>query len=78
MNTEAEIDQFQLLEEKVDRLIDMIAELRREKEALAEKAQIQDERISDLTAQLEILKSSRDRAKQRIISLLEKMEQIGI
>jgi FtsZ-binding cell division protein ZapB len=78
MNTEAEIDQFQLLEEKVDRLIDMIAELRREKEALAEKAQIQDERISDLTAQLETLKSSRDRAKQRIISLLEKMEQIGI
>ena len=78
MNTEAEVDQFQLLEEKVDRLIDMIAELRREKEALAEKAQIQDERISDLTSQLETLKSSRDRAKQRIISLLEKMEQIGI
>jgi FtsZ-binding cell division protein ZapB len=78
MNSEADIDQFQLLEEKIDRLIAMIGELREEKETLAENARIQDERIADLTTQLESLKSSRDRAKQRIISLLEKMEQIGI
>lgn len=78
MNSESNVDQFQLLEEKVDRLIDMIGELRREKEALAENTRIQEERIADLTTQLEGLRSSRDQAKQRIIALLEKMEQIGI
>jgi hypothetical protein len=56
----------------------MIVELRGEKEALSENIRIQDERIADLTAQMESLKSSRDRAKQRIISILEKMDQIGI
>ena len=78
MDTGGEIDQFQLLEEKIDNLIEFITVLKREKESIAEKAQIQDEKIADLNKQLESLKAGRDSARQRIISLLEKIENLGI
>ena len=78
MDTGGEIDQFQLLEEKIDNLIEFITVLKREKESIAEKAQIQDEKIADLNKQLESLKAGRDSARQRIVSLLEKIENTGI
>ena len=61
---------------KIDNLIEMIKSLKREKESFAEKFQIQEEKLADLTKEVEGLKSGRDKAKQRILSLLEKMEQI--
>ncbi len=78
MNSEGDIDQFQLLEEKIEGLIELITVLKREKESIAEQSQIQERKMTDLTMQLETLKRGRDKAKQRIISLLEKIEQIGI
>lgn len=78
MNATGEIDQFQLLEKKVDNLIELIADLRKEKKVLTEKVQIQDKEISDLSKELKDLKSTRDKAKQRIVHLLEKIEQIDI
>ncbi|MBW2616674.1 MAG: cell division protein ZapB [Deltaproteobacteria bacterium] len=78
MDTAGETDQFQLLEEKIDNLIEFITVLKREKESIAEKAQIQGEKIADLNKQLESLKAGRDSARQRIVSLLEKIENIGI
>jgi FtsZ-binding cell division protein ZapB len=78
MDTAGETDQFQLLEEKIDNLIEFITVLKREKESIAEKTQIQEEKIADLNKQLESLKAGRDSARQRIISLLEKIENIGI
>jgi FtsZ-binding cell division protein ZapB len=77
LNSEEGVDQFQLLEDKVDYLIEMIKSLKREKESFAEKFQIQEEKLADLTKEVEGLKSGRDKAKQRILSLLEKMEQIA-
>ena len=76
LNSEEGVDQFQLLEDKIDNLIEMIKTLKREKESFAEKFQIQEEKLADLTKEVEGLKSGRDKAKQRILSLLEKMEQI--
>ncbi|MCJ7683163.1 MAG: cell division protein ZapB [Desulfobacteraceae bacterium] len=76
LNSEEGVDQFQLLEDKIDNLIEMIKSLKREKESFAEKFQIQEEKLADLTKEVEGLKSGRDKAKQRILSLLEKMEQI--
>ena len=73
-----EIDQFKLLEEKFDALINFMANLKKEKEALTEKVQIQDEKIADLNSEVDNLKSARDKARQRIISLLERIEQLGI
>ncbi|MBW2097001.1 MAG: cell division protein ZapB, partial [Deltaproteobacteria bacterium] len=71
-----EIDQFDILEQKIDALVEVITALKKEKEALVEKTQIQEEKLTDLGAQVEELKSGRDKAKQRIIALLEKLEQI--
>ena len=76
--TTGDIDQFQILEEKIESLIEKIRTLKKEKGSLAEKAQIQEEKLADQTEQILRLKESRDGAKQRIISLLEKIEQIEI
>ena len=77
LNSKDGVDQFQLLEDKIDNLIEMIKSLKSEKESFAEKFQIQEEKLADLTKEVEGLKSGRDKAKQRILSLLEKMEQIA-
>ena len=71
-----EMDQFQVLEAKVDSLIKFTHSLKKEKESLLEKLHIQEEKIANLTGELETLKGSRDKAKQRVLSLLEKLEQI--
>ena len=76
LKSEEEIDQFQLLEQKIDKLITTIKSLKTEKESLNEKLQIQEERLTDLTREVEGLKSGRDKARQRIVSLLEKIEQV--
>jgi len=78
MNTGEDIDQFQLLEDKIDSLIELITTLRKEKESFAEKIQIQEKKLADLTEKFENLKTARDKARQRIIFLLEKLEQIDI
>jgi len=74
----AEVDQFDILEQKIDSLIESMTVLKKEKETLAEKTQIQEERLADLGAQVEELKYAKDKAKQRIIALLEKLEQISM
>jgi len=76
LSSEEDVDQFQLLEQKIDNLITTIKSLKAEKESLNEKVQIQEEKLKDLMREMEGLKSARDKARQRIISLLEKLEQI--
>lgn len=78
MERSEELDQFKVLEEKIDSLIRYVDSLKKEKEALVEKTHIQDEKISDLTSEIEALRSARDQAKQKIISLLEKIEQVSV
>jgi uncharacterized coiled-coil DUF342 family protein len=73
-----EMDQFQVLEAKVDSLIKFANSLKKERESMLEKLHIQEGKIADLTSELENLKGSRDKAKQRVLSLLEKLEQIEI
>jgi chromosome segregation ATPase len=72
-----EVDQFQLLEEKVDSLIEKTMALKSEKEAFEEKLRIEEEKVSDLNSKIETLRSGRNDAKQKIMSLLEKMEQVS-
>lgn len=75
---DAERDQFDILEQKIDSLIGVLTALKKEKEALVEKTQIQEEKLADLGVQVEELKRGTDKAKQRIIALLEKLEQITL
>ncbi len=78
MNSVEETDQFQLLEEKIDGLIETITALRRDKESFAQRFQIQEKNLSDLTEELEILRTIRDKARQKVFSLLEKIEKLEI
>jgi len=76
-NQGEEVDQFQLLEEKVDSLIEKTIALKGEKAALEEKLRVEEGKVSDLNTQIEALRSGRNDAKQKIMSLLEKMEQVS-
>jgi FtsZ-binding cell division protein ZapB len=71
-------DHFQLLEERVGSLIKNISSLREEKESLVEKLNEQECQITDLTSDVEQLKEGRDKAKDRMVSLVEKIEQLDI
>ena len=77
MDTE-DIDQFQLLEEKIDNLIELIDRLKRDNESLVEKTQAQEEKLAALSEEVARLNTAKVKAKQRIISLLEKIDKIGI
>ena len=76
-DSEEETDQFQLLEEKVDSLIEKVVALKSENEALKEKLRIEEGKVSDFNTKIEELNSGRNDAKQKIMSLLEKMEQVS-
>jgi chromosome segregation ATPase len=78
MERDGELDQFQLLEERVDSLIQFIEAFKKEKESSIEKIRNQEEKKADLTGDIEILKGARDRAKQMISSLLAKIEQLEL
>lgn len=73
-----EKDQFAVLESKVDSLIRFADSLKKERESLLERVQIQEEKIANLSTEMENLKAARDKAKQRIVLLLEKLDQIDI
>lgn len=78
MKNGEETDHFQLLETRVESLIRFTTSLGEEREALAEKIRIQEDKIADLSRDVEHLKEARDKAKERILSLLEKIEQLDI
>lgn len=78
MGVDNEVDQFELLEQKIDGLISMVETLRQEKASLAEKVQVQERRLSDLNAELEDFRTANDKAKERIASLLEKIQKADI
>jgi len=73
-----EKDQFAILESKVDSLVRFADSLKKERVSLLERVQIQDEKIANLNTELESLKAARDKAKHRIVLLLEKLDQIDI
>jgi chromosome segregation ATPase len=75
--TEDETDQFQLLEEKVDSLIEKTVALKSERDILENKLRVEEEKVVALNAKIEKLRSGRNDAKEKIMSLLEKMEQVS-
>ena len=78
MKREAEIDDFARLEERINALIGLVGSLRKDKDALAEKIQDQEVKITDLNREVEQLKAVRDNARARVVSLLEKIEGLDI
>jgi uncharacterized coiled-coil DUF342 family protein len=78
MENIAEIEQFQLLEQKIDSLLGLVNSLKKEKAALAEQIHIQEEKLVDLSEQVSALKAGRDTARQRVVTLLERIEQAEV
>jgi hypothetical protein len=76
MEREEEIDQFKMLEEKIEALILHLTALKKENHSLDEKVRVQEEKISALGKEVEIFKKTRDEARKRVISLLEKLNDL--
>ena len=73
-----EIDQFQILESKVESLIKYVGSLKQEKEILVGKVHDLEKKVAGMGAELKRLQGARDQAKARIVRLLEKIEQLGL
>ena len=73
-----ELEQFGLLEQKIESLISLASSLKEEKINLEKKAQGQEEKIESLTNEIEMLKSDRDLVRKRIVTLLEKIEEFDL
>jgi uncharacterized coiled-coil DUF342 family protein len=78
MEHQEEMDQFKILEEKIGALIGKVSSLKDEKESIMAKAREQDKIIADLKAELDNLKTTRDKTKVRIQSILEKISKMDI
>ncbi len=78
MERDGELNHFQLLEKRVDSLIQFIEAFKKEKESSIERFRIQEEKIADLKGDIELSLRARDRAKQMISSLLTKIEKLEL
>jgi hypothetical protein len=78
MERDGELDQFRLLEERVDSLIQIIEASKKEKESSIERIRTQEKKIADLKGDIKRLIEVRDRAKKMISSLLAKIEQLEL
>ncbi len=78
MEQRNEADYFKVLEEKVELLITQIGSLKNEREKLKEKILQQQKTISDLSGEVEKIRGSRDKVKDRIMNILNKIEQMDI
>ena len=78
MEQRNEADYFKVLEEKVGLLITQIGSLKNEREKLREKILQQQKTISDLSGEVEKIRGSWDKVKDRIMNILNKIEQMDI
>jgi chromosome segregation ATPase len=78
MEHQEEIDQFKILEEKIGILIGKVSSLKEEKESIMGKIREQDKVITDLKGELENLKSTRDKTRVRMQSILDKINKMDL
>jgi len=78
MEQRNEVDYFKVLEEKVGILIAQISSLKDEKGKLREKILQQQKTIADLSNEVEKIRGNRDKARERIVNILNKIEQMDI
>ena len=72
------LEQFQILENKIESLIQIINSLKTEKTQLLTRLNNQEEKIDELTKEIEKLRAAGETAKEKTMSLLQKIEQIEI
>ena len=73
-----EIEQFELLEQKVETLISALGSLNEQKMMLERKARTQEEELGTLRSEIDTLRADRDVVQKRIASLLEKIAECEV
>jgi len=73
-----EIEQFELLEQKVEALISAVSSLNEQKMMLERKVRTQQEELGTLRSEIDTLRADRDVVQKRIASLLEKITECGV
>ncbi|HDH86548.1 MAG: hypothetical protein DRG35_01575 [Deltaproteobacteria bacterium] len=73
-----ELNQFGLLEEKIESLISLVASLNKEKHNLETKIQGQEKKIDSLTNEIETVEFDRGVIRKRIATLLEKINKFTV
>ncbi len=68
-----EIEQFELLEQKVEKLISALGSLNEQKIMLERKASTQEQELGALRSEIDTLRADRETVQKRITSLLEKI-----
>jgi len=70
-----EIDQFELLEQRVEALISLVSSLKEENAASERRVQEEGEQLRSLEKELESLRAEREAARERIAALLSRIEE---
>ncbi len=73
-----ELNQFGLLEQRIESIISLASSLKEGKVNLEDKLQSQEEKIDSLIDEIEMLKTDKDLIRKRIVSLLEKIEEYNL
>ncbi len=73
-----ELNQFGLLEQRIESIVSLASSLKEEKVNLGGKLQSQEEKIDSLIDEIEMLKTDKDLIRKRIVSLLEKIEKYNL
>jgi len=73
-----ELNQFGLLEEKIESLISLVGSLNEEKDNLERNIHGQEKKIDSLTKEIETLEIDRDVIRKRIATLLEKINEFTV
>jgi FtsZ-binding cell division protein ZapB len=70
-----EIEQFELLEQRVETLISALGSLNEKKMMLERTARTQEEELGTLRSEIDTLRADRDVVQKRIAGLLEKIAE---
>ncbi|NPB08892.1 MAG: cell division protein ZapB [Thermodesulfobacteria bacterium] len=71
-----EFQEIRLLEEKIEALLGVLQDLRREKEELLAQLRQKEEEISGLRTELSRLREERDLIKEKVQGLLSRIDQL--
>jgi len=73
-----ELDQFDLLEKKVDAIISLVISLKEDKLALERKIKAQEEKMDSIVDDIKNLQTKRELAQNRLVQLLEKLDKLKL
>ncbi len=78
MEFTTETDYFKLLEDKISELINKMQAMKDEKESFLKTIDDQKSQIDTLSSELKGLRESKHQAKERITSIIEKIDKLAV